>query len=233
MKHLVVVPTYNEVENIKDMINELSDLYPQIDILIVDDSSPDGTADVVRKLQNKYPRLYLLQQGKKLGHANAYINGFKWGLNKNYDLFTSIDADFSHKPIYINEAIKHISNGVDIACGSRYIKNGHTTEKHWFRNFISIGGNMYANFILGKEFDDWTEGFNTYTKDSLYKINIDSIKAKGFIFHAEMKYKAIKSGCKVVEFPILFEERKKGRSKMDFHIIWEAFFFVLNTKLKK
>ena len=233
MKHLVVIPTYNEIENIEDMINELFSLYPEISILVVDDSSPDGTAQKVKQLMENNPNLFILEQSEKSGLANAYINGFKWGLSKSFDLFTSIDADFSHKPIYIKDAVKLIESGVDIACGSRYAKDGDTTEKHWFRNFISIGGNIYADFILGDNIKDWTEGFNTYTKDALYKINLDSIKVKGYIFQAEMKYKAVKAGCIVKEFPILFEERKKGKSKMSSHIIIEALISVLRIKLGK
>lgn len=233
MKHLVVIPTYNEIENIEDMINELFGLYPEISILVVDDSSPDGTAQKVKQLMKNNPNLFILVQEKKSGLANAYINGFKWGLSKGFDLFTSIDADFSHKPIYIKDAVKLIESGVDIACGSRYAKDGNTTEKHWFRNFISIGGNIYADFILGDNIKDWTEGFNTYTKEALYKINLDSIKVKGYIFQAEMKYKAVKAGCIEKEFPILFEERKKGKSKMSSHIIIEALISVLRIKLGK
>ena len=233
MKHLVVIPTYNEIENIEDMINELFSLYPEISILVVDDSSPDGTGQKVKQLMENNPNLFILEQSEKSGLANAYINGFKWGLVKGFDLFTSIDADFSHKPIYIKDAVKLIESGVDIACGSRYAKDGNTTEKHWFRNFISIGGNIYADFILGDNIKDWTEGFNTYTKDALYKINLDSIKVKGYIFQAEMKYKAVKAGCIVKEFPILFEERKKGKSKMSSHIIIEALISVLRIKLGK
>lgn len=233
MKHLVVIPTYNEIENIEDMINELFGLYPEISILVVDDSSPDGTGQKVKQLMENNPNLFILEQNEKSGLANAYINGFKWGLSKGFDLFTSIDADFSHKPIYIKDAVNLIESGVDIACGSRYAKDGNTTEKHWFRNFISIGGNIYADFILGDNIKDWTEGFNTYTKDALYKINLDSIKVKGYIFQAEMKYKAVKAGCIVKEFPILFEERKKGKSKMSSHIIIEALISVLRIKLGK
>lgn len=233
MKHLVVIPTYNEIENIEDMINELFGLYPEISILVVDDSSPDGTGQKVKQLMENNPNLFILEQSEKSGLANAYINGFKWGLSKGFDLFTSIDADFSHKPIYIKDAVNLIESGVDIACGSRYAKDGNTTEKHWFRNFISIGGNIYADFILGDNIKDWTEGFNTYTKDALYKINLDSIKVKGYIFQAEMKYKAVKAGCIVKEFPILFEERKKGKSKMSSQIIIEALISVLRIKLGK
>ncbi len=233
MNHLVVIPTYNEAENIKDMIIEITNLYPTISILVVDDSSPDGTADIVKKLQQEFKQLYLLNQSKKSGLATAYINGFKWGMKNNFDLFTSIDADFSHKPCYIKNAIELIEKGADIACGSRYAKDGHTTEKHWFRNFISIGGNIYADLVLGNNIKDWTEGFNTYTKNALNKINLDSIKVKGYIFQAEMKYKAVKAGCKVVEFPILFEERQKGKSKMSSFIIIEALLSVLKIRLGK
>lgn len=233
MKHLIVIPTYNEIENIKEMVDEIFSLYPQVNILVVDDSSPDGTANLVKELQEKYSQLHLLIQEKKSGLANAYINGFKWGLNNNFELFTSIDADFSHKPKYIADAIKLINEGYDLACGSRYMKNGGTTEKHWFRNLTSIGGNIYANFILGKELKDWTEGFNTYTKETLSKIDLDKIKCKGYIFQAEMKYKAIKKGCKISEFPIIFEVRQKGKSKMDYRIIIEALFSVIQIKLGK
>ncbi len=231
MKHLVVIPTYNEAENIEDMVREIFKLYPQINILVMDDSSPDGTSNIVKSLQKEYKNLYLLIEKEKSGLANAYIKGFKWGLENGFDLFTSIDADFSHKPIYIRDALNLINQGFDLACGSRYTKDGTTTEKHWFRNFISVGGNVYADFILGNNFKDWTEGFNTYTRKTLEAINLDSIKVSGYIFQAEMKYKAIKNGCKSIEFPIIFEERKKGKSKMDSNIITEAFISVLRIKL--
>lgn len=230
MKHLLVIPTYNESENIEKIINEVFRLYPQISILIVDDSSPDGTAKIVEKLQNLYPSLFLLLQNGKSGLAKAYVNGFKWGLEKGFELFSTCDADFSHKPIYIANAIKNIENGYDVACGSRFIDGGNTTEKHWFRNLLSIGGNAWVNLILGTNIKDMLEGFNTYTKNALEKINLDTIVARGFIFGAEMKYKALKAGLKVAEFPILFEERKFGKSKMSFDIIQEAFFMIFKIK---
>ena len=233
MKHLVVIPTYNEAENIKDMLVALFDLYPDISILVVDDSSPDGTANIVVDLTNNYPKLFLLSQEKKSGLANAYINGFKWGLDKGFDLFTSMDADFSHKPKYLQQAINLINEGCDVACGARYGEEGGTTEKHWFRNLTSIGGNIYARFVLGKEMYDWTEGFNTYKKEVLEKINLDTIIVKGYIFQAQMKYKSIKNAFKVVEFPILFEERKKGKSKMSAFIIFEALVSVFKIRLNK
>lgn len=232
-KHLVVIPTYNEAENIQKIIVEIFHLYPDISVLVVDDSSPDGTGNIVIEMQEKYSRLYLLMLPKKSGLANAYINGFKWGIDNGFDLFTSCDADFSHKPQYIKDALKLIDDGYDVACGARYIKGGHTTEQHWFRNFISIGGNIWANFILGTHFSDILEGFNTYTIEALQKINIDSVGAKGFIFQTEMKYKATKKNCKIIEFPIVFEERLKGKSKMSSIIILEALFSIIRIRLGK
>ncbi len=232
MKHLVVIPTYNESENIEDLINRIFQLYKDISILIVDDSSPDNTSGIVRNLQQKYASLYLLIQKEKQGLANAYINGFKWGIDNGFDLFTSCDGDFSHNPIYISHLVKKIEEGYDIASGSRYIKGGGTTEKNFFRNFISIGGNIWADFILRTKMKDILEGYSTYTKNALEKINLDSIKAKGYIFQAEMKYKAFKNGLKIAEVPILFETRTTGKSKMDFAIIFEALISVIKLKFK-
>jgi len=146
-------------------------------------------------------------------------------------VFSTCDADFSHNPKYLASAIQAINDGYDCACGSRYMSGGHTQETNWFKNFISKGGNIYARLILGREIKDWTEGFNTYTKDALSKIDLDSIKAVGYIWGAEMKYKAVHKGLKVKEFPIDFAEREEGQSKMSFYIIFEAFFFVLKIRL--
>lgn len=230
MKHLVVIPTYNEYDNIQKIVREIFSLYEDISILVVDDSSPDNTADIVKSMQSEYKNLYLLIQEKKGGLAKAYINGFKWGINNGFELFTTCDADFSHNPKYIKDAIELINKGFDVASGSRYMKGGGTDEKHWFRNLTSVGGNIYARLILGRKFIDWTEGFNTYTKSALEKINLDSIKVRGFIFSAEMKYKAVKCGLKTAEFPIYFEVRKKGDSKFNADILFEAFFNIIKIK---
>ncbi len=230
MKHLIIIPTYNEAGNVQLMIEKIFSLYSEPSVLIVDDSSPDGTAKIVENLKNKYKKLYLIIQDKKYGLARAYINGIKWGIKENFDLFTTIDCDFSHPVEGIKDATEIIKNGYDAACGSRYMPKGHTEETNWFKNFISIGGNIYTRFILGKEIYDWTEGFNTYTKECIEKINIDSIKAKGYVFQAEMKYKAIHNNSKVKEFPINFAERTEGKSKMSYKIILEAFFTVLKLR---
>ena len=231
MNHLVIIPTYNEAESIEKIIPEIFKLYNQINILTVDDSSPDGTAKLIEKLQIQYKNLYLLSQEKKQGLKKAYIEGMKWGLAHGFDVFSTCDADYSHNPKYIKDIIEYLNEGYEAIFGSRYIKNGNTRETDWFKNFISIGGNIYARFILGKKIYDWTEGFNTYTKSALEKINLDLITAKGFIMHAQMKYRAVNSNCKYKEFPIDFLKREKGCSKMDFNIIFEAFFCILKIKL--
>ena len=230
MNHLIIIPTYNEAQTIEKIVSVIFSKYSQFNILIVDDSSPDGTADIVKDLQKKYEKLYLLTQEKKQGLANAYINGMKWGLNKGFDVFSSCDADFSHNPKYFSDIIKYLSEGYELITGSRYIQNGKTKETNWFKNFISIGGNLYTRAILGFNVFDWTSGFSTYTKDTLKKIDLNSIKSKGYIFQAEMKFKAIKKGAKFKEFPIEFEMRKSGHSKMSFEIILEAFFRVLKIR---
>lgn len=230
MKHLIVIPTYNEADNIKSMADTLFGLYPERSILIVDDSSPDGTGSIVNDLKKEYKNLYLLTQEKKSGLGNAYKNGFKWGLENGFDLFTTFDCDFSHPPESIKTATELINKGIDCACGSRYVPTGDTKETNWFKKYLSIGGNIYARVILGRELYDWTEGFNTYTKEALEKINLSRIKANGYVIHAEMKYKALKQKCKVAEFPISFRERTSGKSKMDIKIIIEAFFMLLKLK---
>lgn len=232
MNHLLVIPTYNEVDNIELLISDVFNLYSDISILIVDDSSPDGTGELIKRLQCKYNKLFLLVQEKKAGLANAYINGFKWGLDNGFDLFTSCDADYSHNPMYIKTFRDEINKGYDVVIGSRYTKGGGTTEKNFFRNFISIGGNVWADFILHTGIKDILEGFNTYTKDALLKINLDNIDAKGFIFQAEMKYRAVKSGLKTVEVPIYFVVRSKGQSKMTLGIVFEAFISVFLLRIR-
>lgn len=232
VRHLIVIPTYNEYNNIERIISEIFSKYENISILVVDDSSPDNTGELVKKLQQQYKNLYLLSRKEKEGLSTAYINGFKWGIEKGFDLFTTCDADFSHNPKFIKDAVAIINEGYDVASGSRYIKGGNTNEKHWFRNLISIGGNIYARIILGFEFVDWLEGFNTFTLKTLENINLDEVNAKGFIFQAEMKYRAVKKGCKVKEFPIFFEVRKEGESKMTANIIIEALLQILKMKFR-
>lgn len=232
MKHLVVIPTYNESETIEKIISRIFTLYNDISILIVDDSSPDGTGETVKNLRQKYKNLFLLTQNKKSGLAKAYINGFKWGIENDFDLFTSCDADFSHDPIHIKEFKKFINEGYDIVCGSRYVAGGYTSEKNFFRNLISIGGNLWTNLILRTEIKDLSGGYNTYTKQALEVINLDSVQAGGFIFQTEMKYSALKKKLKIHEVPINFIVRTQGTSKMTLGIVFEALFSIIGLKLR-
>ena len=231
MNHLIVIPTYNEVDTIERITAAIFNLYDTVNILIVDDSSPDGTIEKVKGLQNRFSKLHLMVQDKKYGLAHAYINGIKWGIEHNFDVFSTCDADFSHNPKYFREIIELLNDGWEVISGSRYIKGGKTHEKNLFKNLISISGNAYTRLILGGQIFDWTGGFNTYTKKAIENINLDSIKSKGYIFQAEMKYKAIHSGCRFKEFPIDFEIRKEGNSKMSFNIIFEALFQVIKIRL--
>jgi len=230
MKHLIVIPTYNEADNISLIINKIFELYLESSILVVDDSSPDGTAYIVKDLQKRYKNLYLMSRSSKQGLASAYICGFKWGIEHNFDVFTSIDADFSHNPEYIKTALEYINQGFDFVSGSRYVKNGCMRAENPLKYFLSLSGNFYINFMLGNDVKDWTGGFNTYTKHTLEKINLDSIDVKGYIFQTVMKYKALKTGLKIKEFPITFELRRNGKSKMNFEIIKEAFIHVIKNE---
>ncbi len=230
MKHLIIIPTYNEAQTVEKITDAIFSRYDSLNILVVDSSSPDGTADIIKNLQKKYNRLFLLTEEKKSGLANAYKIGMKWGLENGFDAISTCDADFSHNPKHFAEIIQYLNEGYEAIFGSRYIKGGNTQEKNWFRNFISIGGNHYARLIIGKEIYDWTGGFNTYTKSALEKIDLNSLKANGYILNAEIKYKAVHSGCKYKEFGIDFAEREKGKSKMDFRIIFEAFLYVFKIK---
>ncbi len=231
MNHLIIIPTYNEALTVEKIISVIFENYDRLNILIVDDNSPDKTAEVIKELQKKYDRLHLLLQEKKGGLATAYINGMKWGIQNGFDVFSSCDADFSHNPKYFKDIIEYLNQGYDIITGSRYIKGGKTQETNFFKNFISIGGNIYTRLVLGFNVFDWTAGFTTYTKETLEKIDLSSIKSKGYVFQAEMKYKAIKKGCRFKEFPIEFEMREKGESKMSLNIVREALVNVLKIRL--
>ena len=231
MKHLVIIPTYNEVQTVEKIISEILDNYNELNILIVDDSSPDGTQDLIKELQKKYDRLHLITQDKKYGLKKAYMKGINWGLDNNFDVFTTCDADFSHNPKYFKDIINYLNEDYEVIIGSRYIKNGATTEKNWFRNLISIGGNIYTRLVLGNQIYDWTGGFNTYTKSALDKIQLEKIKTTGYITNAAIKHKALKTNCKIKEFPIIFVPREIGNSKMSYAIIIEAFVQVFKIRL--
>jgi dolichol-phosphate mannosyltransferase len=230
MKLLVIIPTYNEIENIESIITSVCVSSPQAHILVVDDNSPDGTAAVVERIAEHNPVLHILKREGKQGLAAAYLAGFDWGLSKDYDVFLEMDADFSHNPKYIPEMLDAIQNH-DVVIGSRNIKGGAVEGWSVLRNFISKGGSLYSRVILRCPIKDLTGGFNMWTRNALLKIGLNNILSKGYSFQIEMKYRAWLNKCSVKEIPILFTDRKLGASKMSKKILFEA---LLNIwKLKK
>ena len=233
-KKLVIIPTYNEIENIKNIIDTIFSLSIPFDILIVDDNSPDGTALEVKKLQSIYPKkLFLEIRDKKLGLGTAYIYGFKWALAQNYDYIFEMDADFSHNPndlcrLY-NECIK---KKADITIGSRYIKGVNVVNWPLPRILLSYGASLYVKIITGMKIEDPTSGFICYSRKVIEAINLDSIRFIGYAFQIEMKYKAYIRKFKLLEVPIIFTDRSKGKSKMNSSIIKEAIFGVIMMKLR-
>ena len=220
-KGLVILPTYNEKENIEKLVREILAQNLSLDILVVDDNSPDGTGQLVEDLRKNGPQLFVLHREKKEGLGRAYIAGFKWALEYNYDFIFEMDADFSHQPKYLKDFLQAI-NDCDLVIGSRYIKNGGTQGWGKIREFISRFGCFYAKMILELKVKDLTGGFKCYRRQVLESIDLNKIKSNGYMFQIEMTYKAIKKGFKIKEIPFIFQERARGRSKFNKKIIWEA-----------
>ncbi len=225
MKKLVIIPTYNEIENIQALLPVLMKLEQKFDVLVVDDSSPDGTAKFVEQFAKTEPRVNVLVRAAKQGLGKAYLAGFDWGLKNNYDVLTEMDADFSHAPKHLNEILALIEQH-DVVIGSRYVTGGGTVNWGLIRKIISRGGSLYSRLILGYPLRDWTGGFNCWRKEVLHKINLSSIQSNGYSFQIELKYKALKNGYKIQETPIIFEDRRVGQSKMSLKIVLEAFYKV-------
>ena len=222
MKILVVIPTYNEAENIQQIVPLLLDTYSAVQILVVDDSSPDGTANRVKKMQADYPdRLHCLVRQKKEGLGKAYLAGFAWGLENAFDCIIEMDADFSHRPGDLSQLIEGLKS-FDFVVGSRWVKGGATVNWSWLRRFISRGGSWYARQVLRRPLRDWTGGFNAWRAQTLRGIQLESIQSEGYSFQIELKYRALVSGFNGLEVPIIFEERRVGQSKMSLKIVLEA-----------
>jgi dolichol-phosphate mannosyltransferase len=225
LKFLVVIPTYNEAENLQSMISALFSLpIEDLHILIVDDNSPDGTGGLTETIKRDHPAgLDVLHRTGKLGLGTAYITGFKYGLENGYDLIGQMDADFSHPPEKLVELVKAVRDGADLALGSRYIPGG-SLDRNWplWRKFLSGFGNYYSRTILKLSIRDVTGGFRVWNRNMLERMPLDQIKSNGYVFQVEMMYVASKLGCKTVEIPIYFADRKLGSSKMSFWIQVEA-----------
>lgn len=226
LKGLVIIPTYNEKENIEAIIRAVLDQKLGLHILVVDDSSPDGTGEIVKSLMNEFSEeVHLLTRTKKEGLGRAYIAGFKWGLERGYAHLIEMDADFSHRPV---DLVKHVNewSRVDFVIGSRYVPGGQTVNWGLLRKFISRGGSLYSRIILGYPISDWTGGFNSWRREVLLKIDLDSVTSNGYSFQIELKYKGSRNGFTCKEVPIVFEDRRVGKSKMSMRIVVEAFYKV-------
>ena len=230
---LVIIPTYNEKENIENIIRGVFALPEEFHLLVIDDGSPDGTAAIVKKLQNEFPeRLFIVERKGKLGLGTAYIAGFKWGLEHQYDFIFEMDADFSHNPQDLPRLYNACANeGADVAIGSRYVSGVNVVNWPIGRVLMSYFASKYVKFITGLKIYDTTAGFKCYRREVLETIELDKIRFKGYAFQIEMKFTAYKCGFTLREVPIIFINRQLGTSKMSGGIFGEAFLGVIQLKL--
>jgi len=226
MKCIVIIPTYNEKENVESLLPAILKEDPETEILVVDDSSPDGTAQAVKRLQSQFSQVNLLQRPGKSGLGKAYLAGFAWALSKDFEFIVEMDADFSHRPEDLKKILAEGKKGADFVIGSRYVAGGGTLNWGFGRKLISRGGGIYSSMILGYGIHDWTGGFNGWSRRVLASIDLSRILSEGYSFQIELKYRALKKGFKCVEVPILFEDRRVGQSKMSTKIVIEALFRV-------
>ena len=231
---LIIIPTYNEKENIQKIIFKIFSLEKLFHILIVDDGSPDGTADIVTALQKEYPgKLHLQERTEKLGLGTAYIHGFKWALNNDYQFIFEMDADFSHSPDDLIKLYNANTNfGGDVSIGSRYVKGVNIVNWPMSRLLMSFFASKYVKLITGMPIHDSTAGFKCYKRKVLETINLDKIQFVGYAFQIEMKFKAWKYGFNIVEVPVIFTDRTEGSSKMSSGIFMEAVIGVIQMKIK-
>ncbi len=228
---LIIIPTYNEVQNIKELIAEIRKYLSDCGLLIVDDNSPDGTANTVKEMQRHDKNIYLIQRDGKLGLASAMKIGFRWGLNHGYEYLCEMDADLSHNPRCLKKFIENIDD-YDFVIGSRYIPGGGVMNWPLGRRILSKLGSLYARSILSAPLSDFTGGFNMWRRKVLEDIDLDTIKSEGYGFLIEMKYKAYRKGFSFLEVPIIFEDRTRGVSKISKTIILEAIWKVPLFRLR-
>lgn len=232
MKTLVISPTYNERKNIKLLVDMVLGNYPDFDLLIIDDSSPDGTSEKVKDLQSKYENLYLEIRGKKSGLGTAYIYGFKWALDHKYDRIVQMDADLSHNPKDLPMLVKNLDE-YDLVIGSRYIKGISVVNWPLRRLMLSYGANTYSRIITGMPIMDGTGGFKAWKSEVLSDIDLDSVRSQGHSFQIEMNFRAWIKDYKIKEVPIIFSDRTIGQSKMSKKIVYEAIFMVWRLRIWK
>jgi len=233
-KKIVVIPTYNEILNIKNIIEAVMQLPEKFDILVVDDDSPDGTATAVTTLFEQFPeRVFLEKRKEKSGLGTAYVHGFKWALANGYEYIFEMDADFSHNPNDLSRLYQTCADGADVAIGSRYVKGVNVVNWPLNRVLLSYFASIYVQMITGMKIHDTTAGFIGYKRNVLENIPLDEIKFVGYAFQIEMKYRAFCKRFQIREIPIIFTDRIHGESKMSGGIIKEAVFGVLDLRLKK
>lgn len=232
-KNLVIIPTYNEKENVERMVRKVLSLKTPFHILIVEDNSPDGTAQIVKVLQKEFPkRLHILERKGKLGLGTAYIAGFNWALGRDYDYIIEMDCDFSHNPDDLERLHEATVKGADVAIGSRYISGINVVNWPLGRVLMSYFASMYVRIVTGMKIMDTTAGFKCYRRKVLETIDFEKIKLVGYGFQIEMKFTAIQFGFKVVEVPIVFTDREEGTSKMSGGIFNEALWGVMKMKMR-
>ncbi len=231
MKSLIVIPTYNEAENIEKLIEQILFLgITNLHVLVVDDNSPDGTAQIVERITQDEPNINLLKRPEKAGLGTAYVTGFKYALKNGYDFIFEMDADFSHNPDEIPNFLKNM-NDYDLVIGSRYVTGVNVINWPLGRLILSVGANKYTQIITGMPIHDGTGGFKCFRSDVLESIDLDKVRSDGYSFQIEMNFKAWKKGFRIKEIPIVFTDREIGSSKMSKRIIWEAVWMVWKLKI--
>ncbi len=220
-KTLIIIPTYNEIENIEKLISAIREKVPGVSILVVDDNSPDGTGNLVKKLTADNSRIHLLSRVSKLGLGTAYIAGFKYALERDFEYIFEMDADFSHDPCYLPDFLDAI-RGADLILGSRYVPGGGVENWPFYRKIISMGGSVYSRVLLSVPYRDLTGGFKCFKRSTLEAIALEEIHSEGYSFQIEMTYRVHKKGLKIKEIPIVFKDRLGGKSKMSWKIFFEA-----------
>lgn len=231
-KAVVIIPTFNESLNVEKLVDEVFRLYPGISILFVDDNSPDQTADIIRKLQLKYPQLHLLERPRKMGLGPAYIAGFQWALSRPYQFIVEMDADFSHTPKDLIRLIE-AAEQADLVVGSRYLPGGQTKNWPLYRRAISLTGAFISRNLTGMDLSDVTSGFKCFRRETLLSLDFSRILSKGYVFQLEINFRVNELGLKIKEIPVTFQQRQMGTSKMNFQIILEGMTILLGLKLRK
>jgi dolichol-phosphate mannosyltransferase len=222
VRPLVIIPTYNEAENIERILRRIADSLPEAGVLVVDDGSPDGTGDLVKAVAAELPDVHLMARSGKSGLGSAYRAGFAWGLQQGYDALIEMDADFSHDPAVLPAILAPLNEGFDLSIGSRYVKGGAIPNWARHRHLLSRGGNRYASAVLGLHVADSTAGFRAYSAGIMRELDLGVIRAEGYGFQIEMTYRAKQHGAAIVEVPITFVDRAAGESKMSSRIVFEA-----------